>query len=123
MFVCFFTHTQRFCCWLLMCCVSVNPKQFHRILKRRKARSKIESYFQQRRQQEEAVALKPYLHESRHKHAMKRPRGPDGRFLRKEELAVYYAQHPEAAPESDVAANQEDGGGGLGTTKRTKKQK
>lgn len=62
----------------------VNAKQYRRILKRREARAKLEEFYRQKRAaQREAKDKKPYMHESRHRHAMKRPRGPGGRFLTK----------------------------------------
>lgn len=67
----------------------VNAKQYRRILKRREARAKFEEYYQRKRAQLKARAdKKPYMHESRHRHAMKRPRGPGGRFLTKVRISV-----------------------------------
>ncbi|ORY84935.1 CCAAT-binding transcription factor (CBF-B/NF-YA) subunit B-domain-containing protein, partial [Protomyces lactucae-debilis] len=68
----------------------VNAKQYHRILKRRQARAKLEESIK-------ALKAKPYLHESRHKHAMRRPRGASGRFLTASEIAALKEQEDQSA--------------------------
>lgn len=67
--------------------IFINPKQLYWIKKRKIRRELLDSIMVHQNNN--------YMHESRHRHAMKRLRAPSGRFLTKEEMAEYKKQKNE----------------------------
>ena len=71
-----------------------NPKQRERILKRRVAKQNLG--------QSKNRSRRPYLHEARHNHTMRRPRGPDGRFLTSDEIVAMPTAEPSQYEKPDT---------------------
>ena len=90
--------------------IYVNPKQYERIMKRRAQRERLEKKYPGF-----SMKRKAYLHESRHRHACNRKRGPGGRFLTKEEMAAFKKELIAKDVADAKAAAEKGNGGGSGS--------
>ena len=68
--------------------IYINGKQYHRIMKRREVRKKINEAIIENKAKNKLDKNKKYHHESRHRHAMNRERGKGGRFISKKKLEI-----------------------------------
>ena len=102
----------------------VNAKQYKRILHRRQARAAFQAKLARQsggassggassiRDSPMSVGSsggkKPYMHLSRHRHAMRRPRGPGGRFLTAKEMADLKARGEQEKNNSPSSLGQQN---------------
>jgi nuclear transcription factor Y alpha len=96
----------------------VNAKQYHRIVKRRAARARLEELNRLVRSRKVSILClsclettnnQPYLHESRHRHACSRPRGKGGRFLTAEEIEALKKEETAKAASGETSPDAQTG--------------
>ncbi|KAM1813015.1 hypothetical protein ACFX11_026882 [Malus domestica] len=85
--------------------IYVNAKQYHGILRRRQSRAKLEAH------NKLLKARKPYLHESRHLHAVNRVRGTGGRFLSTKRQSDQNPSSITHHVSDSISSHQKDTGG------------